>query len=63
MTIHFRTLTAVVEVDDDSELRYPGIAHDVARSGLEAAGFRNVRLRNAPNYTGQMPEHEAVYPR
>lgn len=54
---HFRTLTAVVEIPDDSELRYPGYALEVARTALEAAGFTNPRIRNAPNMTGEMPPH------
>jgi hypothetical protein len=54
---HFRTLTAVVEIKDDSELRYPGYAMERARMALEATGFTNPRVRNAPNPTGDMPPH------
>ncbi len=52
---HFRTLTAVVEIDDESDLRYPGYAMERARMALEAEGFTGVRVRNAPNETGEMP--------
>lgn len=54
---HFRTLTVVVEIPDDSELRYPGYAMERARIALGAEGFRNPRVRNAPNLTGDMPPH------
>lgn len=56
---HFRTLTAVVEIADDSELRYPGYAGEIARKALESAGFANPRVRNAPNLTGEMPRHHS----
>ncbi len=57
MTHHFRTLTAVVSIDDDLDLRYPGYAMEVTRRALEALGFQDVQLRNAPNPTGAMPAH------
>lgn len=52
---HFRTLTAVVEIPDDSALRYVGHAHDTAHKALESAGFTVVRLRNEHNGSGEMP--------
>lgn len=57
---HFRTLTVVVEVEDDSPLRYPSFAGEKAREALEGAGFRNARVRNAPNPTGEMPGQSAA---
>lgn len=55
MSRFFRTITAVVEVDDTSDLRYVGYATEVACKSLESAGFLNVRVRNTPNDTGDMP--------
>jgi hypothetical protein len=52
---HFRTLTVVVEIDGDSELRYCGYAAEVAHRALEEAGFVNPRVRNEPNDDGEMP--------
>ncbi len=51
---HVRTLTVVVEIGDDSDLRYVGYAGEVARKALESAGFGNPRVRNEPNETGEM---------
>jgi hypothetical protein len=52
---HFRTPTVVVEIEDGSDLRYPGYAMERARIALEAEGFTGVRVRNAPNETGELP--------
>ncbi len=52
---HFRTLTVVVEIPDDSDLHYVGHATDVAHKALEQAGFVNPRVRNEPNEGGEMP--------
>lgn len=55
MTHHFRTITAVIQVDDASDLRYPGFAMETARKALEAGGFTVVRCRNEHNDTGDLP--------
>lgn len=54
-TSHFRTITAVVKVQDDSDLRYPGVAMVRAHEALEAHGFTVARIRNAHNDTGDLP--------
>ncbi|GIF14827.1 hypothetical protein [Actinoplanes teichomyceticus] len=59
MASHFRTITAVVQIDDDSDLRGPGYAVETARRGLESSGFTVLRIRNEHNYSGeQLPEDE-----
>lgn len=55
---HYRTLTMVVEIPDDSDLSGPGYAIAIARQTLESKGFTCVRLRNAPNETGLLPSDE-----
>lgn len=52
----FRTITAVIQVEEGSDLRYPGYAAERARKALEAYDFTVVRLRNAPNETGDLPQ-------
>jgi len=52
---HFRTITAVVEIQDDSELRHTGSALLRARYGLEDAGFVVWTVRNEPNQSGDLP--------
>lgn len=52
---HFRTITAVVKVQDDSDLRCPSYAVERASEALEAHGFTVARIRNAHNETGDLP--------
>lgn len=60
MSRHFRTITAVVEVDDASDLSDPGFAVDRARRGLESAGFTVRTIRNAHNDTSRLPAQETA---
>jgi hypothetical protein len=60
---HFRTLLAVVEVEDDSELQYPGVAVNRAHDALEAAGFTVVTIRNEHNEDGDLPPASMEVPR
>jgi hypothetical protein len=55
MASHFRTITAVVEIDDASGLRYPGSATEAARTALMAAGFKVPSIRNGHNEKGELP--------
>lgn len=52
---HFRAITAVVEIEDDSDLRYVGYAMEHARKALEAGGFTVRGIRNAHNEDGELP--------
>jgi len=54
----FRTITAVVQIDNHSELRYPGFALEHADTVLRSAGFVVTRIRNEPNETGELPERD-----
>ncbi|GGN39694.1 hypothetical protein FHR83_006662 [Actinoplanes campanulatus] len=62
MTHHFRTLTAVVRIDDDSDLRHTAYALKVAREALTNAGFSVDGMRNTPNDTGELPAHREEIP-
>lgn len=52
---HYRTITAVVEIPDDSALRYTGHALTVASTALESAGFTVLAMRNEHNEDGELP--------
>ncbi|GAA0495227.1 hypothetical protein Ade02nite_19020 [Paractinoplanes deccanensis] len=62
MSSHFRTLTVVAEIPDESDLRYCGYAAEVARKALEQAGFVVSRVRNEHNEDGEMPPWRAEIP-
>lgn len=52
---HFRTITTVVEIEDDSDLRYFHIALDVTGEALKSAGFTVLGMRNEHNESGDLP--------
>ena len=55
MSTHFRTFTVVAEIDNNSDLRYVGSASMRVEEMLKSLGFVSVRVRNAPNESGEMP--------